>query len=51
MGLGALASACIGFFEQTSAVPMVLIMTVTSVIALTVLFFGRKNIVAAPAGN
>ena len=51
MGLGALASACIGFFEQTSAVPMVLIMTVTSVIALTVLFFGRKNIVAAPASN
>ncbi len=44
MGLGALASACIGFFEQTSAVPMVLIMTVTSVIAFAVLVIGRRNI-------
>jgi len=44
MGLGALASACIGFFEQTSAVPMVLIMTVTSLIAFTVLVIGRRNI-------
>lgn len=51
MGLGALASACIGFFEQTSAVPMVLIMTLTSVIALTVLTLGRRNIVAPPSGN
>nr|WP_068889262.1 multidrug effflux MFS transporter [Pedobacter panaciterrae] len=51
MGLGALASACIGFFEQTSAVPMVFIMTGTSIIALTVLFFGRRNIVAPLSGN
>lgn len=49
MGLGALASACVGFFEQTSAVPMVAIMTGTSVIALTVLAVGRRNIISSPA--
>lgn len=44
MGLGAFASACIGFFEQKSAVPMVAIMTATSIIALVILYTGRKTI-------
>ncbi|HKG05319.1 MAG TPA: multidrug effflux MFS transporter [Pedobacter sp.] len=44
MAFGAIASAFIGFFEQTSAVPMVTIMTVTTVLALAVLHVGRKTI-------
>jgi len=53
MALGAIASSFIGFFEQTSAVPMVTIMTVTTLLALAILHFGRKTItkkVAATAG-
>ena len=45
MALGAIASSFIGFFEQTSPVPMVTIMTVTTLLALAVLHFGRKTIV------
>lgn len=44
MATGALASSFIGFFEQTSAVPMVTIMTITTVLALAILHFGRKTI-------
>lgn len=54
MALGAIASSFIGFFAQTSAVPMVVIMTITTLLAFAVLYFGRKNIrqrVGAPAGT
>ena len=54
MALGAIASAFIGFFEQTTPVPMVTIMTVTTLMAFAILYFGRKNIkkkVEAPAGG
>ena len=44
MGLGAIASACIGFFEQQTALPMVSIMTATSLLALAVLVIGRRVI-------
>jgi DHA1 family bicyclomycin/chloramphenicol resistance-like MFS transporter len=44
MGLGALASAFIGFFNQSSALPMVLVMTATSILSLLVLALGRKQI-------
>jgi len=44
MAIGALASACIVFFQQTSAVPMVVIMTVTSLLALCILLFGQRKI-------
>jgi len=44
MAIGAVASSFIGFFEQHSAVPMVAIMTCTTVLALAILHFGRKTI-------
>ncbi|HMI04721.1 MAG TPA: MFS transporter, partial [Pedobacter sp.] len=44
MALGAIASAFIGFFEQRTPVPMVSIMTVTTLMALAILYFGRKTI-------
>ena len=44
MAIGAVASSFIGFFEQHSAVPMVAIMTCTTVLALGILHFGRKTI-------
>jgi len=51
MALGAIASSFIGFFEQTSPVPMVTIMTVTTLLALAVLHFGRKTIVKKVAAD
>ncbi|WP_276088409.1 multidrug effflux MFS transporter [Pedobacter sp. JY14-1] len=54
MATGAVASSFIGFFKQTSAVPMVAIMTITATLALLVLHFGRKTIrhkVDVPAGQ
>lgn len=44
MAIGSIASAFIGFFVQESAVPMVCIMTVTTVMAFGILHFGRKII-------
>jgi DHA1 family bicyclomycin/chloramphenicol resistance-like MFS transporter len=44
MGMGALASSALSFFHSKSAEPMTLVMFTTSVIALFVLFFGRKLI-------
>jgi DHA1 family bicyclomycin/chloramphenicol resistance-like MFS transporter len=54
MALGAIASSFIGFFEQTTPVPMVSIMTITTLMALAILYFGRKTIrskVEATAGG
>jgi len=45
MGLGALASVAVSMFDTRSSVPMVAIMASTSIIALIILFTGRKNIV------
>lgn len=44
MGLGTLASIGVSLFDTRSSLPMVAIMASTSLIALAVLFFGRKTI-------
>ncbi|AOM80355.1 multidrug effflux MFS transporter [Pedobacter steynii] len=44
MGLGALASFGVSMFEVKSAVPMVSIMTGTTITALIILTLGRRNI-------
>jgi DHA1 family bicyclomycin/chloramphenicol resistance-like MFS transporter len=44
MGLGTLASIGVSLFDTRSSLPMVAIMASTSIIALAILFFGRKNI-------
>ncbi|WP_285008106.1 multidrug effflux MFS transporter [Pedobacter faecalis] len=51
MAIGAIASACIGFFEQTSAVPMVTIMAVTTLSAFLILHFGRKKVARLQAAK
>ncbi len=43
MGLGALASVGIGLFDVKSIVPMLIIMTICSIIACTILLIGRKR--------
>ncbi|RKR05406.1 DHA1 family bicyclomycin/chloramphenicol resistance-like MFS transporter [Flavobacterium sp. 90] len=44
LGLGALASFAVGIFVKDSVVPMILIMTVTTVIAFIVLNIGKRFI-------
>jgi DHA1 family bicyclomycin/chloramphenicol resistance-like MFS transporter len=44
LGLGALASFAVGVFVKDSVAPMVLIMTVTTLIALVVLNIGKRFI-------
>ncbi|MCD9573941.1 multidrug effflux MFS transporter [Flavobacterium soyae] len=44
LGLGALASFAVGIFVKDSAAPMVLIMTVTTIIAFVVLNIGKRFI-------
>jgi len=44
MGLGTLASIGVSLFDTRSSLPMVAIMASTSLIALAVLYFGRKTI-------
>lgn len=44
LGLGALASVAVGIFVKDSMVPMILIMTCGTFLAILVLVFGRKNI-------
>ena len=44
MGLGTLASIGVSLFDTRSSLPMVAIMASTSLLALTILFFGRKTI-------
>jgi len=44
MGLGTIASIGVSLFDTRSSLPMVAIMASTSVIALAILYFGRKNI-------
>ena len=44
MGLGTLASVAVSLFDTHSSVPMVSIMASTSILALAILYFGRKNI-------
>ncbi|SEB19395.1 multidrug effflux MFS transporter [Pedobacter hartonius] len=44
MGIGTLASIGVGLFDTHSSLPMVAIMASTSLIALTILYFGRKRI-------
>ena len=52
MGLGALASFAVSMFEIRSAVPMVAIMTGTTIIALMILVIGRRNIkIQIPESN
>lgn len=44
LGLGALASFAVGIFVKNSAVPMVVIMAVTTLLALLILILGKRNI-------
>jgi DHA1 family bicyclomycin/chloramphenicol resistance-like MFS transporter len=44
LGLGALASFAVGVFVKESMIPMVLIMTTTTLVAFLILQIGRKNI-------
>ena len=44
MGLGTIASIGVSLFDTRSSLPMVAIMASTSLIALAILYFGRKNI-------
>ncbi len=44
LGLGALASFAVGVFVKNSMSPMVLIMTVSSILALIILILGKRNI-------
>lgn len=44
MGLGTIASVGVSLFDTRSSLPMVAIMASTSLIALSILYFGRKNI-------
>ncbi|WP_442587157.1 multidrug effflux MFS transporter [Pedobacter sp. AW31-3R] len=44
MGLGALASVAVSLFDTRSAVPMVAIMASSSIIAMIILYTGRKRI-------
>jgi len=44
MGMGTLASIGVSLFDTRSSLPMVAIMASTSLIALTILYFGRKRI-------
>ncbi len=44
LGLGALASFTVGFFLKDSMIPMVVIMTVSTLLALLILILGKRNI-------
>ncbi|MCX2477498.1 multidrug effflux MFS transporter [Pedobacter sp. MC2016-15] len=44
MGLGTLASIGVSMFDTRSSLPLVAIMASTSLVALTILYFGRKTI-------
>ena len=44
MGLGALASAAVGFFNNGTAVPLSAVMAICALISLVILFLGRRTI-------
>lgn len=44
LGLGALVSFAVGIFVKDSIIPMVVIMTSTTILAFLILIMGRKNI-------
>ena len=44
LGLGAFASFVVGVFVQNSILPMVIIMTISTILALIILFLGKRNI-------
>ena len=44
LGLGAFASFVVGVFVQNSILPMVVIMTISTILALIILFLGKRNI-------
>jgi DHA1 family bicyclomycin/chloramphenicol resistance-like MFS transporter len=46
LGLGAFASFAVGLFVKNSMLPMVVIMTVSTITALVVLSIGKRNITA-----
>jgi DHA1 family bicyclomycin/chloramphenicol resistance-like MFS transporter len=45
LGIGALATYCVSLFSTTSPFSMAVIITTSSVVALIILFIGRRNIV------
>ena len=44
LGMGAFASFLVGVFVKNSMLPMVVIMTVSTILALIILIFGKRNI-------
>jgi DHA1 family bicyclomycin/chloramphenicol resistance-like MFS transporter len=44
LGIGALASFTVGFFVQNSIIPMVAVMTSTSIMAFIILTIGKRKI-------
>jgi DHA1 family bicyclomycin/chloramphenicol resistance-like MFS transporter len=44
LGLGAFASFAVGLFVKNSMVPMVVIMTISTITALAVLIIGKRTI-------
>ena len=44
LGLGALASFAVGIFVKDSMLPIVVIMTYTTLLALLILILGKRNI-------
>ncbi len=44
LGIGALASFAVGFFVKNSMLPMVVIMALTTIMALIILILGKQNI-------
>ncbi|MFA4868537.1 MAG: multidrug effflux MFS transporter [Pedobacter sp.] len=49
MGIGALASVGVSLFNVKSAVPTVSIMTLSSILAIVILYFGKRKIADLPA--
>jgi len=44
MGLGAIASAAVGFFNDGTALPLAAVMAVCALLSLAILYFGRRTI-------
>ncbi|MEQ7801778.1 Bcr/CflA family multidrug efflux MFS transporter [Pedobacter sp. ASV1-7] len=49
MGIGALASVGVSLFNVKSAVPTVSIMALSSILAIAILYFGKRKIASLPA--
>jgi DHA1 family bicyclomycin/chloramphenicol resistance-like MFS transporter len=51
LGVGTIASVCVGVFNNGTPVPLTVVMAVTSVIALVVLIVGQGSLATRPSGS